>query len=657
MRPSKRQIDILRYLNDCGETEMRQLCAVVNVTAATLRSEIQAINEMVAGEGISLSINPGAIVCVDGAQNLPSFLANCASETPFEPDELIALYAVVTGEPTSLQAVADALHMSKSYVEKRVAELKKMPVAHIATDRRLGLTFSGTPYERATQFAEMLLPHLSGLNFLLELGELEQEGVPVFGGLSRKRIEAASAFAKDLRQNQNESLTDDSFRLITLYATFLLSDDAPGAHDPAPYTSNLDAAKPGTFDLDGPLVQLAALPDAMQYRNRVMQAAYSAHANFSESQIRLLTGLMASVRKSRKLDIDAVAQDMDEFVLEMLANVNNLMGVDLRGDRALRQGLALHIYTTVIRRDTVAVVLDKYQEREIKNRYPLGFEMASFSAQFINEKYGYMPSETEIVYLALHFQVAIERQMSDQRRMAAAVVCHYGQAAANLIAEKISRLYPMLEIKRIFSLQDYLDSNETFDIVLATERIPETSAEVIYVSPALRANEIERVRTVVNDRAVDITLEKRIREADVIDISACKTKEEVIRLLVDHLEAMGVAGPDFYDSVIERENVSSTNLDYIAVPHGNPEIIHESQLVIGRTREGIEWGDSTVNCVFLFACAIDLLKERATVFSKFYRRLATLDKQGTINDLKGVPAEMFRQQLIKIMTDTTERRN
>lgn len=657
MKITKRQIKILRHLNDCGESELKQLCALVDVTPATMRTEIQTINELFEAEGVELLVNPGSIVSVEGAQNLPKILAEAESDAPFEPDDLIVLYAVVVGEYAPLQTIADALHVSKSFLEKRVAHLKKDATPRIVTEHRLGMKFAGTPYERAAAFTELMLPHVSGVDYLLELGEIENEGIPVFSGLSRKRIEAAVNFAKDLRKDNNESLTDDSYRQILLYATFLLSDDAPGAHDCAPYTTSLDVVRPESFDLDGSLVQLATLPEALQYRNRVTKAALDAHAEFSESQIRLLTGLMASVRKSRKLDIDVVAQDMDGFVLEMLAYVNEKLAVDLRADRALRQGLALHIYTTVVRRDNVAIVLDAYQEQEIKNRYPLGFEMASISASFINEHYNYMPTETEIVYLALHYQVAIERMMNEQRHMTAAVVCHYGQAAANLIAEKISRLYPLLDIKRILSMQDYLDCDEKFDIVLATERVPETDADVIYVTPALRANEIERVRTAVNDRAVDITIEKRIREADVIDISGCNTKEEAIRLLVDHLEAMSVAGPDFYDSVIERENLSSTNLNFIAVPHGNPEIIHESQLVIGRTRDGLEWGDSTINCVFLFACAIDLLKERATVFSKFYRRLATLDKQGTINDLKGIPAEMFRQQLVKIMTDSSEGRN
>ena len=281
--------------------------------------------------------------------------------------------------------------------------------------------------------------------------------------------------------------------------------------------------------------------------------------------------------------------------------------------------------------------------------------MASIAARRIEERYGYLPSETEIVYLALHFQVAIERLTASQRAITAAVVCHYGQAAANLIASKLERLFPLLEIKRLFSLQDYLASDEHFDLVLATERIPAANAEVIYVSPALRGNEIDRVRAYMNDRIADDMVVKRVRESDVLDISGCKTSDEVLHLLVDHLQALGAVGPEFYDSVAEREKISATNLNHIAVPHGNPELIRESHLVIGRSRDGIPWGDSTVNCVFLFACSIDILREKATVFSKFYRRLASLDRQGTIDELKGVPAELFRQQLIQIMTEGKER--
>ena len=643
MKLSERQTDILRHLNDCGDTAVQRLCDLTDVTAQTLRSELQHLSDHLEGSGVSISLLPGNIVHIEGAENLPAVLMEAQKGNVLGTDEQVELYLLLANESVTMQQLADSLHMSRSFTEKRIAALRHDDTFPVKAERRLGIRYDGTGYERIKCFLDLMFPCVSGIGFLDELSEVEELGIPVLCGISRNRIEQAQGFARELRTDRFESLTDDSYRRLLLAAFFLLNDNAPGKASEAGST------------LAGPLTQLAVLPEAARYRRRIEAVCETLNIEFASQQLDYLTGLMASLRKSHALDVDEVSQDMDDFVLEVLGSINDTLAVDLRSDRELRQGLSLHIYTTVIRRDAIDMVLEPYEEQEIRHQYPLGIEMASLAAHAIEERYDYRLSETEIVYLALHFQVAIERLTESQRKVTAVVVCHYGQAAANLIAGKLERLFPLMSIAHVFSLQDYLACDETFDLVLATERVPETAAEVIYVSPALRGNEIERVRTFMNDRIADDMIAKRVREADVLDISSCKTSDDAVRILVDHLLAMGAVAPEFYDTVIERERISATNMNHIAVPHGNPELIYESHLVIGRSREGIPWGDSNVNCVFLFACSIDILREKTTVFSKFYRRLASLDKQGTIDELKEVPAELFRQQLARTMTDGKER--
>lgn len=653
MRPTERQIRILRHLNDCGDTDLQRLSDLVGVTPQTMRAELSALNQLLAATSARIEIVPGNMVHVQGARALPQVLGNLDSQPRPEAVDQIMLYLVVCNAYVSTQAIADALHMSRSFVEKRVAEMRRADHAHIKSERRLGLAFDGSPYDRAVAFSDLMMPRVAGIDYLAELAAIEDDGIPVLQGVSRQRVEQAMALAQALRRDRNESLTDDSYRQLLIYITLLVRPGAPGADDPE--ASAASARRLATdFQLNGSLTQLAGMPDAQPYRSRVEHAAEDCELAFTESQLRLLTGLMASLRKSRKLDIDVVAQDMDSFVLDVLSDINAAFAVDLRGDQALRQGLALHIYTTVVRRDSIDMVLDPYQEQEIKHQYPLGFEMATRAADKIRAAYGYLPSETEIIYITLHFQVAIERLTLNERKVAAVVVCHYGQAAANLIAGKLERVFPLMDIKGVLSVQDYLSEKPQVDLVLATERVPAWNAEVIYVSPALRSNEIEAIRAFMDDRKADDMIIKRIRESEVIDLSGCTTREQAIDRLCDRLIELDGADPAYRTSVFEREEISPTNLNHIAVPHGNPELAYESHLIIGRSNTAIPWGDSQVNCVFLFACNTCILQEKATVFSKFYRRLASLDKQGTIDDLKGVSAGLFRQRLVSIMTDTRE---
>lgn len=651
MRLSERQSVILRALNSRGGMSIDQLCQLTGSSKPTVRAEIQAISDALEPEGVSVRIEAGGIVVVSCPQKLPAILAALESEKTPDSDELIKLYLLLKDDFVSMQEVADSLHMSRSFVEKRIAEFRHGDEFPVVADRRSGVLFGGTPYERVSLFAHLMMPFVPGVDFASELARLESEGVPASEGISRKRQQAAVVFADDLRHDANESLTDEAYRQVLVYAAFLLMDDAPGSADAPATTTGVETQPLRPFDLAGPLVSIATLPDALPYRRRVEAAAAKARVTFTESQLRFLTGVMASVRKSRKLDMDAVSSDMDAFIIDILTEISESLGVDLRRDRALRQGLSLHIYTTVIRRNSLAADFDVHEGQEIKYRYPLGFEMATHAARAIREKYDYMPTEEEIVYLTMHFQVAIERLTAENRRIATAVVCHYGQAAANLIAAKLSRLFPALDVQGVFSMQDYLDSNESFELVLATELVPPCDAEVIYVSPALRGNEIDCVRTFVTNQTSGDMILKRIREADVVELPDGITRDEALELLVKHLDSTGAVMPGFLESAIQRENISSTSLTCIAVPHGSPELVSESELVIGRSREGIDWGGTTVNCVFLLTCPTWVLDEKGTMFSTFYRGLASLDHKSEIDELKKIPAELLRQRLISAMSD------
>ncbi len=656
MQASERQVKILDYLNVHGDVSLDHLCADLDVSKATVRSELKGLESVLEGSGIALTMLPGNIVRCEGSHNLPGLLVELGAHRDPSSDDLIKLYLLVSVDYVSMQQIADDLHMSRSFVEKRIAEYRREGCFRIASDRRAGVAYCGSPYERLAQFSDIAYEHFPCVDFMAELARLESAGVPVLDGLTRRRIESSIAFADELRQSDNESLTDDAYRQLLIRSTFLSSDDAPGSGDPAPFVTDVDILSPREFELSGPLVSLASLPGAIAYRRRVDNAAAHARASFTESQIRLLTGLMASARKLHKLDIDAVAQSMDEFVCSILSEINETLGVDLRSDQQLRRGLALHIYTTVIRRDSLPAGLDALESREVRYRYPLGYEMATHATAAIERKYGYRPSEPEMVYIAMHFQVAIERLTSEERRVNTAVVCHYGQAAANLIAEKVGRLFPSLDVTSVLSMHEYLACEKRFELVLATERIPETTAQVIYVSPALRSNELDRIRVFVDDQESDYMLIKRLREAEVIDFDGPLTRDEALDLLGSRLEAVGAIKDGFLDSVRRREEMSPTGLAFIAVPHGDPELVRESYLIVGRSREGIDWDGTTIYCVFMFACPPCALGENGAVFSKFYRGLAMLDRRSEVNELLGITVELVRQRLIRMIGTRTERR-
>lgn len=55
------------------------------------------------------------------------------------------------------------------------------------------------------------------------------------------------------------------------------------------------------------------------------------------------------------------------------------------------------------------VETDEYMLKSMKRQYPFGFEMAAIAADYIADIYNLSMKENDLIYLAIHFQAAIER--------------------------------------------------------------------------------------------------------------------------------------------------------------------------------------------------------------------------------------------------------
>lgn len=95
------------------------------------------------------------------------------------------------------------------------------------------------------------------------------------------------------------------------------------------------------------------------------------------------------------------------------------------------------------------------QWNELGYQYPVSFEMAVIASSIIKEYYQYDVSRNEMIYLTLHFQVAIERLKIEEQKIRAIVICHYGMAAATLISTKINSLFGVIRIIGCYSMHDF----------------------------------------------------------------------------------------------------------------------------------------------------------------------------------------------------------
>lgn len=120
-----------------------------------------------------------------------------------------------------------------------------------------------------------------------------------------------------------------------------------------------------------------------------------------------------------------ISDEVWEVVSDMLERVRRVFRFDFRNDLELRMNLARHIQPLSVRLRYKLKLTNPMLE-DIKARYPLSFSIAADASSVIAEKYGASLSHDEIGYIALAFELALERSKTEVAKKNILVICASG---------------------------------------------------------------------------------------------------------------------------------------------------------------------------------------------------------------------------------------
>jgi len=156
----------------------------------------------------------------------------------------------------------------------------------------------------------------------------------------------------------------------------------------------------------------------------------------------------------------------------------------------------------------------------------------------------------------------------------------------------------------------------------------------------------------MNIRLEDLEISKVITK-DLINLSLqATTKLEVIEELTHLLYRNHCieSEKDFIKDVLYRESQGITGLEKgIAIPHGKSESVIKTSLVIGRTKQPIEWESldgNPIDIIFLFAVKSS---DTTTVHIKLLQKVATLLANDEV--IQSLQSVKTKQELIKILSE------
>ena len=308
-------------------------------------------------------------------------------------------------------------------------------------------------------------------------------------------------------------------------------------------------------------------------------------------------------------------KSVNEQVKGLIQKVSNLLSLNLTTDEHLQMMLSAHISKMIIRLRNQNFISNPALE-EIKKQYSSLFNVIWLSIRTLSQYYELSIPNEELAFIVIHFQVAIEKIM---KPLNIVVICQNGIATSELIMNKLRRIFSSNEKLTTISLRelDFYDLRN-IDLVISTIGLPELNIPVIEVSPIITKEELRMIqqfyaeqstdnyrmmKTSLNGREFNVaSLNTLLKEPNLIKIDVKNKQECIERLIIEC--SIGNQTEEFRDSINQRELLGSTSVyTGIALPHCDPKVVKQSELILMSLDKPIEWGKNQVSLVLLIAIA------------------------------------------------------
>ncbi|WP_034944525.1 BglG family transcription antiterminator [Erwinia oleae] len=581
-----------------------ELARRFDVSTRTVRTDITALNELLADHGARfvLSRGEGYQLKVEDAARYSQLLHQSPSHLRVPRTSAARVHYLLTRFLTSafslrLEDLADEWFVSRATLQSDMAEVREWLNRYqltIETKPRYGMKLFGSEVAIRTCLTDLLYQVAQ---------EDSDDPLLTLEALNSGMLETLQPLLHPCFTRFAIRLTDDSEFYLRLYcavAVRRISEGYPlsdfSAED---VDDDVRSAARHIINLMRPITGKAISPSEEAYL-RVNIAA----------------------RRIEEIAPSAISpDDGDSLVDYILSYVNTHYNFNLQNDPQLRADLLTHI-KTMITRVRYQINIPNPLLSNIKQHYPLAYDVTLAAVSSWGKYTPYVISENEIGFLVLHIGVGLERHynVGYQRHPQILLVCDTGNSTVRMIQALLMRKYPQIVVSNIVSLREYeqLESIDE-DFVISTARLSEKDKPVVLMSPFPTDYQLEQIgKLVLVDRTRPYMLEKFFDASHFCIIDGPMAQSDLFRTLCDRLEQEGVVDDAFYPSVEEREAIVSTMLgEGIALPHSLGLLAKKTVVYTVLAPQGIAWGDETAYVIFLLAISKTEYEEAMAIYDLF----------------------------------------
>ncbi|MBA9042671.1 activator of the mannose operon (transcriptional antiterminator) [Bacillus aryabhattai] len=364
--------------------------------------------------------------------------------------------------------------------------------------------------------------------------------------------------------------------------------------------------------------------------------------HFSEEEVVYLTlhilgGKVRYQKNDTSWKLDIISEEnsvLFKILCHLIHRVSKLNALDFNEDQILKNGLKIHLYTT-LNRINYDLSVSNPMLNDIKKMYPHMFDIVIDVLGEINHLFDLFIPEEEAAYLTLHFQASIERLNSNrQKQKNVIIVCHMGIGMSQLLRTKIERKFHQIYVMDCISkddLEDYLTKHQDVELVISTTSLSKLKIPCLIVSPLLESTEEKKLEDFI--KQLDEPVCREQIEFSMLNYTTpflvflqedVEHRYKVIEKLANVLYEKGYVEEEYAVHAIMREKMSATTIGAgIAIPHANSKFIKQSAIAIATLKEPLDWGTEKVTLVFMLA----VKNEEQKMTKKLFQELSFISEQ------------------------------
>lgn len=611
--PTKRLKDILfSLLKSLKPITISDLANKLNVSNRTIRSDLNKLAEWGLNRNLNLIKKTGVGVWLEiddlrrrqFLQSLGRVNNYTEQLSPYQREQYILRLLLQFDSKYTAQSLAEELYVSRATVYKDLKEVEKWLVKYNLTlerERNYILNIKGQESDWRKAVADLLarLKNNQKLNDILAESDDfspdsrfdNQTYHQINSLLGDIRLEKIESILSELEKSLDFVFTDEAFIGLVIHIAISFERLKKGK-DIKMNQEQLESLKNKTEFKVAELI-------AQKLQTELGIIIPTAEIGYISLHI-LGSKLKQDINSVR---VDDVLKNSDDQVImiarDIIITAEEVLSIDLSKDKQLLLGLVLHLRST-INRLKYGMSLRNPLLSQIKSNYPAIYGAAWATSVIFEEHLGVKIEEEEIGYLAIHLGAALERI---NNKIKAIVVCGSGIGTSQLAATKLASRLLNLEIVDLLAVHELKQENlQGIDIIITTVPLQEFNDNIVQVSPLITDNDINLIKTKVNNlltvkkqNILNVKYDKidELFDNDLIFINLnINSKVEIIKFLSNKLLIKDRVDEFFVESVLEREEFTSTRMAMgVAIPHGTEERhILKSAIAVATLARPVEWG-------------------------------------------------------------------